>query len=250
MNEPHDNDQVPADLRSAFPNVGAEPSSQQVSESEPLASMHALLDDEGPLERVSSLSTRTRWALTVGLVVSLAGLVLVTTRRADFDVYPSGRMALDLSLLLGPLLLALVAALRPLSRPALSVSRRVQAVVFGLLGIALMVGLPVAHTLHPASHAGEGALFWRQAGSCFAFGLGFAVLATMGLGALSRTRSRKGLGRWSPGALGIWAGGLVGLVSLYLHCPITELDHLWAGHGTVILPVLAFVFVWRNRLDG
>ncbi len=244
MSQAIDKDEVPADLAAAYPQVGPEPSSEAPGEG--LEGMHALLDAEGPLDAARGSSTRIRWVLAVGLLVALAALVLATTGRADIDVYPRARMALDLSLLLGPLALALVATLRPLSRPALSGARRLQPFALGVLGVGLLVGLPVAHTLHPASIAGAGATFWKQAGACFGFGLGFSVLATVGIGMLSRNAAR----RWLPGALGIWAGGLIGLVSLYFHCPITQLDHLWTGHATVILPVLAVVWALRNRLDG
>lgn len=243
MTQAFETDEVPADLAAAYPEVGPEPSS--APQTGGLEGLHAMLDAEGPLDAPRSVSTRIRWVLAIALLVVLAGLVLATTGRADLDVYPRARMALDLSLLLGPLALALVATLRPLTKPASPV-RRVLALVLGIVGVGLLVALPVAHTHHPASIAGTGAKFWQQAGACFGFGLAFSVLATVGMGMLSRNGPR----RWLPGALGVWAGGLIGLVSLYLHCPITQLDHLWTGHATIVLPLLALVWALRRRLDG
>ena len=246
MTQAREHDGVPPDLAELYPEVGADPASGDPAGTDGVDALHAMLDAEGPADAVSSLSTRARWGVAFGLVAVIVAVVLVATRRADFDVYPVGRMALDLSLLLGPLLLALVATLRPLSKPALSVSRRVQAVVFGLIGLGVLVAMPAAHALHPASEAGTGAVFWRQVGSCFAFGLSFAALAAFGLGLLSRNGPR----RWFPGSLGVWAAGLTGLIALYLHCPITDLEHLWVGHTTIAVPVLVLVFLLRGRVDG
>jgi len=118
--------------------------------------------------------------------------------------------------------------------------------VFGVLGVVTVVALPVAHALHPASIAGTGAMFWKQAGACFGFGVAFALFATAGLGALSRNGARRLL----PGPLGVWAAGLTGLTALYLHCPITTHDHLWTGHATIIVPLLAVAWLLRGRVDG
>lgn len=252
MTQEVEHDGVPADLAQAFgqggpegqPWVGEHPPS---SETDPgLGSLHAVLDAEGPLDRVASLSTRVRWALAGGLVFALVAFVLVAKRRADLGVYPQGRMVLDLLVLLVPLVLALRVSLRPLSRPALPFSRRVLAIAVGLVGVVVLVGLPMAHSLHPASLEGTGDMFLTRAGGCFGFGLGFAALATLGMGLLSR----NGAKRWLPGALGVWAAGLIGFVALYFHCPITHPEHLWAGHATVVVPVLVLLWAVRRRVDG
>lgn len=246
MTQAHEHDGVPPDLAELYPEVGAAPSSGDAADADGIDALHAMLDAEGPADAVSGLSTPVRWALAGLQLVVIVGVVLISTRRADFDVYPLGRMALDLSLMLGPLLLALVATFRPLSKPALPGSRRAQAIVFGVLGLAILMVMPEAHDAHSASHAGVGSVFWRQAGSCFAFGLSFSALTAFGLGLLSRNGPR----RWLPSSLGIWAAGLTGLIALYLHCPITDLEHLWVGHATVAVPVLVLAFLLRGRVDG
>lgn len=250
MNDAFEHEGVPADLADAFGQAGSQPQVGGLpASSDPAAGLpdlHALLDAEGPLDRVASLSTRVRWALAGSLLFGLVTIVLVATRRADLAVYPRGRMALDLLVLLGPLLLALQVSLRPLSRAAVPTSRRFIAIAAGLIGVGILMALPVAHSLHPASLEGTGETFFKRAGGCFGFGLSFAALATVGMGLLSR----NGTKRWLPGALGVWAAGLIGFVSLYFHCPITHPEHLWAGHATVALPVLAVLWAVRRRLDG
>ena len=250
MTDAFEHEGVPADLAEAFgqagppTEVGGLPASSDPGSG--LQGLHAALDAEGPLDRVSSLSTRIRWALAGSLLIGLVAVVLAATRRADLAVYPRGRMALDLFVVLGPLVLALQVSLRPLSRPALPISRRFFAIAAGLIGVGLLAALPMAHSLHPASLEGTGETFFKRAGGCFGFGLSFAALATLGMGLLSR----NGAKRWLPGALGVWAAGLIGFVSLYFHCPITHPEHLWAGHATVVLPVLAVLWAVRRRLDG
>ena len=252
MKQAVEHEGVPADLVEAFPQGGSvgdawvgegPPSSPQSSG---LEGLHAALDAEGALDRVASLSTRVRGALAGSLLFASVAIVLAATRRPDLAVYPRGRMALDLLLLLGPLALAVQVWLRPLSRPAFPMSRRHVVVAVGIAGVGILVGLPMAHSLHPASVEGTGDLFFKRAGGCFGFGLTFAALATLGMGLLSR----NGVKRWLPGAVAVWAAGLIGLVALYFHCPITHPEHLWAGHATVVLPVLVLLWAVRRRLDG
>ena len=250
MTEAFETEGVPKDLAQAFrlealasrDEVGQGPSSSPVPG---LEELHATLDAEGPMEQMASLSTRVRWVLAGSLLFGFVAVVLVSTGRADIAVYPRGRMVLDLVLLLAPLVLALSVSLRPLTRPALPGSRRLLVVGLGIVGVGVLLGLPMAHALHPASLEGTGDMFIRRARGCFGFGLSFAVLATLGMGLLSR----NGAKRWLPGALGVLAAGLMGLVALYFHCPITHPEHLWAGHATVVLPVLAVLWAVR-RVDG
>ncbi|MGH1347299.1 MAG: hypothetical protein ACRBN8_37405 [Nannocystales bacterium] len=250
MTDAFEHEGVPADLAEAWSpaepgaDVGRLPASSDPGPE--LAALHAALDAEGPLDRAAVLSTRVRGLLGVSLLVGLVAVVLVATRRPDLEVYPRGRLVLDLLLVLGPLSVAMLLSLRPLSRRAVPSSYRLLAVIAGLLGVGLLVGLPMAHSLHPASMEGTGDAFAHRAGGCFGFGLAFAAVATVGMGLLSR----NGAKRWLPGALGVWAAGLIGLVALYFHCPITHPEHLWAGHATVVLPVLVVLWAVRHRIDG
>ncbi|MEM6296703.1 MAG: hypothetical protein AAGA54_35880, partial [Myxococcota bacterium] len=162
----------------------------------------------------------------------------------DLGVYPGVRMVLDLGLLLIPLGFALIAFLRPLTQPELASWKRALLMVGGVVAVVLLAGLPAAHHDHPASLEGIGEDFIPRARACFMFGTAFTALALFGLGALSRSRW------WLPGSLGIWASGLIGLIALYFHCPITHPSHLLFGHATVVLPVLALAWLLRRRIDG
>lgn len=255
MTDAFEDDGVPTDLAEAFgleeplrrtPDDGAAEESASPGPDSGLAGLHAALDAEGPLDRVSGMSTPMRWALVGGLVLVFVAVVSATKGRADLEVYPRGRMLLDLLVLLVPLAFALQISLRPLWRPALPNSRRLLAVGVGLVGVGILVAMPMAHAVHPASLEGTGDMFVRRAAGCFSFGLSSAALATLGMGLLARSGTK----RWLPGALGVWAAGLVGIIALFFHCPITHPEHLWAGHATVVLPVLAVLWAVRRRLDG
>ncbi len=247
---PHD--EIPDDLVAAFPNVGAPPDEGEPSDAgdgspRGLDALSGLLEaEEARKFNLADLPTSARWSIAGVLMVVLAVVVLATTRRADLGVYPPGRMVLDLLLLLVPLAATIGFGLRPLSKPALSDGRRALLIGGGAIAVALVVSLPVAHLSHPASTAGIGDDLVHRARTCFSFGVSFAVLAALGMRALDRGRGH----RWLPGSLAIWAAGLMGLVSLYLHCPITHPLHLWLGHGTVVLPVFLVAWMMRRRLDG
>ncbi len=237
-------DDVPADLAASFPQVGAPSTPADVGNG--LTRLHEALDDEGAFARVSSLGSSVRWMLAGAWVLLLCGVVLAATPRPDLMLYPRGRLVLELGVLLAALVLALHGALRPLTLPAWSAGRRVVPLVAGGVSLAIWCGLPMAHADHPASLVGVGEDFVPRAVACLLFGLGFAALAGGGLAALSRARGRQ----WLPGALGVWAAALMGLAALYLHCPITHPQHLWAGHATVVVPALLIFWLVRGRLDG
>ena len=246
MNRPDPMDEVPADLAAAFPDLGAAPAESTDAAPTPagLDALHAALDAEGPADRIAGLSTPLRWAAVLGFGVVVVAWVVLTRGRADLAVYPGVRMAIDVGLLLAPLLFALTVALRPLGKPLPAGLRRAVPMAFGAMAVLVLIALPVAHADHPASLEGTGAAFWPRAGACFGFGLAYAAVAVFGMGVLSRGS------KWLPGSAGVWAAGMIGMLALYFHCPITHPEHLWAGHATVIIPVLFAAWMLRRRLDG
>lgn len=257
MNVPSDLE-VPPDLLASFPDAAQrqpgldEPDLNASGRDDDVgaadfASLHTMLDDEGR-GGLAQQSTVTRWAMAAGLVVAIVMVVMLGTRRADLGVYPGARMALDVALSLTPLVLAIAYALRPITRPEPPLLHRLLVVAAGVASVVLIAALPMAHGDHPASLEGIGDEFFARARGCFAFGLSFAAVAMAGLSVLRRNRG--GRWGWMPGPLAVWAAGLIGLIALYWHCPVTHPRHLWAGHATVIVPALIVAWALRRRLDG
>jgi len=197
-----------------------------------------LAGERGPRAGLRALTTPVRVALVLAAGLAVVG-VGVLKLRPDLGVYPLWRLALELATLA---LLGAGAAwlwLRPLHRPGLP--RWVPA---ALLALALILpwvlsALPAAHVGHPASLAGTGDDFVGRALACFLYGsllgLPLALLAAL-LG-----RGGRRLARWV--VLPAAAGGVAGLISLHLHCPLTSPAHLLAGHAPIVLVVVGMAVV-------
>ena len=120
----------------------------------------------------------------------------------------------------------------------------------GVLGLAVLLPLvsgllPVAHTLHPESLLGAGDDLMGRASACFVFGLLSAAPTAALLTLLSRQSGMDILRL----ALVAGAAGLVGVLALVVHCPITQPIHLLLGHGPVVLGMIALYLLvfWRVR---
>ncbi len=155
-------------------------------------------------------------------------------------------MSVDLALMAIVLVVGVAGALRPLSwapRPTWRVAAPLAA---GIAALMLSASLPAAHGAHPASLHGLGLELFGRASACFAFGTAFGCITWIVLRVFDR---QKGLGRrLQGGGLGAAAGaGLAGSIALYLHCPITHPQHLWAGHVTVMLPFVLLGLLTRHR---
>ena len=207
----------------------------------------ALAAERGPLASLRSRPTRSRTVLAVLLVLATIGGVLALTRRPDLGFIPTSRMLLDVTLLAVPLVAALFVALRPLHRPPLPTWMNAALVVAGTLAVVIVASLPMAHAGHPASIVGAGEDLVRRALACFAFGAAFAATTVVGLRALSRGSG----GLWMPTIAVAIGSSLAGALALYFHCPITQPEHLWFGHVTVVVPfVLLAVVLVRRASDG
>lgn len=205
--------------------------------------MEALLEKErGVFAKLRALPTSQRFGLALVLVGFWPAFVLLTNRRADFSVYPGVRLAGDLILLGGAVAVLLVLALRPMHRAPLATWMQRIAAMVGALAVSLLCAFPMAHADHPASLEGIGSDLGARAVGCFAFGTVYGVLAAVGFLLLSRARTRR-----VPGLLTAGAAAVVGVLTLYMHCPITHPLHLWLGHATVLMPFALLGFTVGRR---
>jgi hypothetical protein len=184
------------------------------------------------------------------LLVALASVLTLASftlgRRGDWSGYPMGRMAFTLALYGALTTIVVWLLLRPLHRlpaPAQLVAKVVTA--------ALVVPLawyfnPLHAPGHTAFAAGEGGAFVLGCGKCLAYGgvLGVPVL----LLALWLRRSSFRLG--TTGLLAGLAGGLTGILTLQVHCPIVDPTHLQLGHAALVPLLGAGAWLWTRRNDS
>ena len=204
-----------------------------------------LARERGLVAWMRSRPTPARIALGLALPLTMVLLHLALSRRADFFVYPIGRMLAELGLYSA---LAWAAA-RQLLRPVHL--RSGQLVALGLAAAALLVPVALAlgapaHEAHAASFAGVGADFWPRAFACFRFGAMLSIPVMVVLTWADRLEGRRA----AFAALAAGMGGLVGNVVLHVHCPLTGLGHLLMGHATIgfaLVPVILVITWWRRQ---
>jgi hypothetical protein len=189
--------------------------------------------ERGPLAWLRSSPTWLRLSLcllSAGLVV--LGMVLSLDPRGcrpDLSVYPTWRMATELTLLVVLLVLGLVAGLRPLHRPPLPRSWTLGLLVAAVLLPLTLALLPAAHAAHPMAQAGGGEQLVPMAWACF-WGSALRALPTL-IVALLVARQVSLLG----GAVIGVAGAGTALLIMHLHCPVLRTDHQLIGHVPVAL---------------
>jgi hypothetical protein len=195
--------------------------------------------EHGPIARLRSLPSPARVGLAIAGAAAVALGVLLFLRRPDLGVYPTLRL---LSALGAYALLAAAAvriALRPLQLRALPIGFRVGVVAAGVIVPFVVAAAPAAHLAHPASISGP-------ALPCFLLGCALALPALVLLWALDR----GGHESWTGALASAAAAGLVGVLGIDLHCPVTDPAHLLAGHATIAVAFLlgyALLSVVRAR---
>ncbi len=161
--------------------------------------------------------------------------------RVDAAVYPTTRWWIDLAVLVVPIAVALGVVMRPLHRSRWP--RWVEPVVVLLAMVAVLVGpaMVPAHHDHAASIVGGGADLWPRAAVCLVMGtvLGLPMVAWMVM--LLRTG-----GPTRPVPLAAVAAGLVGVLAIFMHCPIVSAGHLLCGHATILLPFVGLALLGRR----
>jgi hypothetical protein len=206
-----------------------------------LAATMAELERErgaGAWLRERSGATRLAIALTIGLVAP--AIVLLASPRADLGVYPRARLVVELALLALAWSLAAAITLRPMHR-ALTDTTRLGAAAVAVLVTGVLASLPPAHQ-HGTHELADGVGLVGQTLGCLLFGTLCALPAWLGL----RVVAREGgfIGRRASALAA--AAVAVGVAGVFLHCPILHRGHLWAGHVTIVVPMLAWAW-WHAR---
>ena len=125
----------------------------------------------------------------------------------------------------------------------IGVLARAGAAAIGFAVPLAMALLAPAHTVHAASLEGQGADFWPRALACLGFGLAIAVPVLVTAWLLERFPGARPM-LW---VLASGLGGLAGNLALHVHCPITSMAHLLAGHASVGVVLLALLLVAVRR---
>ena len=209
---------------------GAEPEVEAM-----LGELHGkLARDRGLAAELRRRPTPLRVFLALGAVAALALAVLVWQRRPDLGVYPAGTLLIAVAssvLLLGA---CFAIALRPLQRVEVPRRQRYALLVMALALPVILAARPHRAPGSVASAGWAGPEFVQRAAACFSYGLLLAFPVLVLGWALDRAEHRS-----LPNALlAAAAAGIGANLFLELHCPITEVFHLLAGHASVGLALV------------
>lgn len=187
--------------------------------------------EHGVAARLRNLPSGLRLFAAVAWAALLVTLTTMATPRSAFGPVPIERITIVLTVLAALLALSLRLGLRPLqSRPP----PRGLLLVSSLTGMfvpALFAALPSGVHVESVAHVSA----VRATVGCFLIGAVAGGLLIAGLRALDRGAHRSLGSALLAGA----AGGLLGNAALELHCPITAPAHLFLGHVTVGVALLA-----------
>jgi hypothetical protein len=196
-------------------------------------------EEHGVAARLRSLPSGLRVFAAAGWAALLVTATTLVTPRSAFGPIPFERVTVVIASLVALITLALWLGLRPLqTRPA---PRRLLLVssLSGMFAPALFAMFPLgAARVESVAHVGS----LRATLGCFFIGAVAGGLLVAGLRALDRSEHRS----WSSALLAAAAGGLLGNAALELHCPITAPAHLFLGHVTVGVALLAG-YAWIRR---
>ena len=183
--------------------------------------------------RMASQPALYRYLTAIGVVLIIVIYVLIFKRRIDWYIYPTIRFTTELLAMASVLTLHLWLTIRPLHHPPLRIWKRVGLVVTTAIIVVMPMILPLAHHDHPESLKGVGDDLIHRAISCFAWGTAIgATLVTAG-----RFLIRGGKKSPLLNVPLLFAGGMLALFSLHLHCPIVQPLHIALGHSSIMVGV-------------
>lgn len=198
------------------------------------------LDEEkGLLASLRARPTPQRIALVIVVTAVLMAVTAVAMPRAEIAEYPVLRMGIVLATLSTVMAAAVWRLLRPLHLPKPSASSTRLLLVAGVLAPTVAALWPLYG--HVGHHAGEGMHFALGCGRCMAFG---AVMGAPVLALATMLRRARVDGAAVVGLAGV-AAGLVGNLTLQLHCPITAPLHLLLAHASLAVLLGIVALRWR-----
>lgn len=195
--------------------------------------------EKGLMATLRDRPTPQRIALVLLLTGLLVGVTAAAAPRGELADYPIVRMAIVLVALSGVTGVAIWRLLRPLHLPKPSTASTRLLLVAGVLAPTVAALWPLyGHVGHDPGH---GMAFAVGCGRCMAFGavMGAPVLALATLMRRSRVDGAAVV------ALAGVAAGLVGNLTLQLHCPVTDPIHLLLAHASLALILGVVALRWR-----
>jgi hypothetical protein len=179
-----------------------------------------------------------RLAPVVAVMALAAAGFYALLRRADWDAYPTWRMAATLAGTGALAVVLLWTTLRPAYLPPLSDRAARGLIAAGLLGPVVVALLPAAPM---AVHLKFSYLV--QGYKCFTLGGGVSLLVYL----LARCMDRAGHQNPRSGIIAAAAGGLTGFLALQIECPVTVPLHILTGHASIPIG-LALGYLFSRRL--
>ncbi len=200
--------------------------------------MHETLDSEARSIAAPFRDLPTRFRVGLGAALTLA-TVLVSwgvSRRSDWETHPSTRMLGVLLILGGTLVLALREFLRPLNQLVRDRYRR------ALWGVVLAVPFFAAVSARASSAELQRVGTATDAVQCLSWGVVFALPTAVWIVFAQRAPIRETNAMW------LLAGvlGLVGNLTLHVHCALNDMTHLFVGHASLGLLWAAGLWVWYS----
>lgn len=230
-------------IAASLDQLGGEEASVESSELFDALSDEIASEQESVRAKFRELPTWLRLLILVGAGFGIGAGVLWLAGREDIGVYPRIRMVMLSSafvLLMGA---TLRRSIRPLFRRAEGLQKELSVLGLATLAVVVPAMLPQAHAHMAVSLEGAGADLIPRAFGCFVFGnvTGLPVLG------LIWWFSRTDVLQFWHALFGAAAAGLVGNLALQLHCPIVHQEHIFLGHSTVLIFVVAGMWGYLRR---